>query len=329
MKIGPVTLLSPTVLAPLAGVTNLPFRLLAKENGCGLVCSEMISSNGLVYRSGKTHTLLKSLAEEKPLSVQIFGSDPFMMAEAAAIVEASGADILDVNFGCPVKKVLKTGSGAALMRDVFKAEAILRAVRSAVRIPLTIKIRTGWDKSGRQALDLARMAESTGADAVAVHPRTVQQMFQGTADWSVIAAVKQSISIPVIGNGDITSPEAAAAMFARTGCDAVMVGRHAMGNPWIFSQIDACLNSVQVPSVNIARRREIMIRYVKASVHHLGEKPACPMMRSRLGWFVRGLPDSGRFRESVKYVSSEKEAVERIESYMNRIQLLENSSATQ
>jgi nifR3 family TIM-barrel protein len=327
MNIGSITLSSPTVLAPLAGITNLPFRLIAKENGCGLVCSEMISSNGLVYRSGKTHTMLESVAEEKPLSVQIFGSDPFMMAEAAVMVEASGADILDINFGCSVKKVLKTGSGAALMRDVFKAEAILRAVRSAIRIPLTIKIRTGWDKSGKQALDIARMAEGAGVDAIAVHPRTAQQMFQGNADWSVIAAVKQSVSIPIIGNGDIDSPETAADMFAQTGCDAVMVGRHAMGNPWIFSQIDARLRSIQHPLVNIARRREIMIRYVKVSVRHLGEKLACPMMRSRLGWFVRGLPESSRFRESVKYVSSEKDAVQRIESYMDRL-ILQDAAVT-
>lgn len=319
MKIGSITLKSQTVLAPLAGITNLPFRLIAKENGCGLVCSEMISSNGLVYNSSKTHTMLESVSEEKPLSVQIFGSDPFMMAEAAAMVEASGADILDINFGCSVKKVLKTGSGVALMRDIVKSEAILRAVRSAISIPLTIKIRTGWDKSGKQALDIARMAEGAGVDAIAVHPRTAQQMFQGNADWSVIAAVKQSVSIPVIGNGDITSPEAAIDMFEQTGCDAVMVGRYAMGNPWIFSQIDARLHSRQIPLVNIARRREIMIRYVNASVCHFGEKLACPMMRSRLGWFVRGLPESSRFRESVKYVSSEKEAVEQIESYMDRL----------
>jgi tRNA-dihydrouridine synthase B len=326
MKIGNITLSSPTVLAPMAGITNLPLRLIAKENGCGLVCSEMVSANGLIYNSGKTRSMLAGCPEEKPLSIQIFGSDPFIMAEAAALVEASGVDILDINFGCSVKKVLRTGSGSALMRDVVKSEAILRAVRDAIRIPLTIKIRTGWDKSGNQAVAIAKAAQDCGADAIALHPRTAQQLFQGKADWSVIAAVKRSLSIPVIGNGDVTSAEAAVEMLDQTGCDAVMIGRCAVGDPWIFSRINARLNRCEAPVVDIARRREIMIRYVETSVGHLGEKTACLMMRSRLGWFVRGLPESSRFRESVKYVSSEIEAVERIESYMDRLILQEQAT---
>ncbi len=316
MKIGNVSLSNPTVMAPLAGITDLPFRIIAKEGGCGLVCSEMISSNGLIYNSGKTRRMLESLQEEKPLSVQIFGSDPFIMAEAASMVEEAGADILDINLGCSVKKVLKTGAGSALMRDIFRAEAIIRSVRSAIRIPLTIKIRSGWDKSGRQALGIARMAEDCGADAITVHPRTAQQGFLGKADWSVIAAVKQSISIPVIGNGDIISPESALLMFEQTGCDAVMVGRYAIGNPWIFSQITEMLSGRHVPSVDIARRHEIMIRYLKASVSFHGEQKACKMMRGRLSLFVKGLPSSSRFRESIKSISSENEALEMIESYM-------------
>ena len=319
MNIGSITLSSPTVLAPLAGITNLPFRLIAKEYGCGLVCSEMLSSNGLTYLSGKTRKMLESTPEEKPLSIQIFGSSPAAMAEAAAMVEASGADILDINFGCSVKKVLKTGSGAALMRDRFKAEAVLCAVRKAIRIPLTIKIRTGWDPSGNQAVDIAKTAEDSGVNAVAVHPRTAHQLFQGKADWSVITAVKQSVSIPVIGNGDITSPQDAFNMFDQTGCDAVMVGRHAMSNPWIFAQIDALMHRQEIPEVDIAGRRETMIRFVKASVCYLGEKSACLTMRSRLGWFVKGLECSSRFRESIKYVSSETEAISRIDDFMDSL----------
>ncbi|MGB5749919.1 MAG: tRNA-dihydrouridine synthase, partial [Desulfobacterales bacterium] len=193
MHIGSLTLENNTVLAPLAGITNLPFRLLAKEAGCGLVCSEMISSHGLVYRSEKTLKLLDSALEEKPLSVQIFGAKPDIMAEAAAIVESSGADIVDINFGCSVRKVLRTGSGAALMRTPDLAQELLKAVRRAVRIPLTIKIRSGWDASGAQAVNISRIAENCGVDAVTVHPRTSGQLFGGRADWSIIAAVKEKV----------------------------------------------------------------------------------------------------------------------------------------
>jgi len=205
MKIGTVTLDNNVILAPLAGITNLPFRLMAKQAGCGLVCSEMVSSHGLVYKSGKTEQMLDSAAEEKPLSVQIFGARPDIMAEAAAMVEAMGADILDINFGCAVRKVVKTGSGVALMNTPEIAQALLKAVRKTIRIPLTIKIRSGWDASGEQALHIARIAEDCGVDAVAVHPRTARQLFSGRADWSIIAAVKEKVAIPVIGNGDIFS----------------------------------------------------------------------------------------------------------------------------
>ena len=195
MKIGSVTLENQTILAPLAGITNLPFRLLAKEAGCALVCSEMISAYGLYHRSPKTIRLMDSSPDEKPLSVQIFGADPAIMAEAASMVEASGADILDINFGCSVRKILKTGSGAALMKAPALSEKILKAVRASIRIPLTIKIRTGWETSGQQAYILAEMAEACGVDAIAVHPRTATQGFAGRADWSIISAVKKKVAI--------------------------------------------------------------------------------------------------------------------------------------
>jgi len=320
MNIGSVRVASPTVLAPLAGITNLPLRLLAKEAGCGLVCSEMISSNGLVHQSEKTHRLMDSASQEKPLSVQIFGSDPGIMAEAARIVEAAGADIVDINFGCSVRKVLKTGSGAALMRSPGLAREILRAVRKAVRIPVTIKIRSGWDVSGSQAFEIADIAEACGIDALAVHPRTASQGFRGLADWKIIAAVTKQVKIPVIGNGDIQAPEDALSMFDQTGCDGVMVGRAAIGNPWIFEGIQVLLaNRGPYDQPGLEQRFEGMLRYLRASVVYFGEKHACYMMRSRLSWFVKGLRNASHFRESIKKISTEKQAVDLIRAYQQTL----------
>jgi len=317
MKIGSVVLDNITILAPLAGITNLPFRLLAKASGCGLVCSEMISANGLVHRSSRTHELLESRIEEKPLSVQIFGSDPYIMAEAAAIVEASGADILDINFGCSVKKVLKTGSGAALMKVPGKAEKIFLAVRKAISIPLTVKMRAGWEKSGREAFAIAKVAEAGGVDGITVHPRLATQGFGGKADWSLITAIKNSVSIPVIGNGDIVTPEDVLTMKMKTGCDAVMVGRAAIGNPWLFSQVTSLMNGNESVSPDLSERFDAMTKYVNISIECFGEKRACRMMRSHLGWFVKGLRYSSRFRESIKGLSTEREALSLIGEYKN------------
>ena len=319
MQIGSLTLENNTILAPLAGITNLPFRLLAKEAGCGLVCSEMISSHGLVYKSEKTLKMLDSTPEEKPRSVQIFGAKPDIMAGAAAIVESSGADIVDINFGCSVRKVIRTGSGAALMRTPDLAEEILKTVRRAVSIPLTIKIRSGWDASGVQAVHISRIAENCGVDGVTVHPRTAGQLFAGRADWSIIAAVKEKVSIPVIGNGDIMSVDDAVRMLDETGCDAVMIGRKAIGNPDIFSHLLARINGEDDIEEDIAHRFELMIRYMKASVKYIGEEQACRMMRSRLGWFTKGMHKSSQFREAIKHLSSEREGVELIEDYRNSL----------
>ena len=320
MKIGSVQLANPSVLAPLAGITDLPFRLLAKEAGCGLVCSEMISSNGLVHGSPKTLKMLNSCPEEKPLSIQIFGSDPAIMAEAAQLVESAGADILDINFGCSVKKIVKTGAGVALMRDPQVAEKILAAVRKAISIPLTIKIRSGWDASGSQALLISRIAEASGVDAIAVHPRTASQGFRGKAQWAIITEVKRAVRMPVIGNGDINSGQDALRMEAFTDCDGVMIGRAAIGNPWIFSQYLALKNGRLPMEIDLDRRFEIIIRYVRSLIDYHGEVHACRMLRSRLGWFVKGMHSSSRFRESIKHIRTEADVMDLIEAYKSALE---------
>jgi nifR3 family TIM-barrel protein len=268
--------------------------------------------------------MLDSTPEEKPLSVQLFGAKPGIMAEAAAIVEAGGADIVDINFGCSVRKVIRTGSGAALMRTPDLAEDLLKAVRRAVRIALTIKIRTGWDASGQQAVNISRIAENCGVDAVTVHPRTAGQLFSGRADWSIIAAVKEKVSIPVIGNGDIMSADDAVRMLDQTGCDGVMIGRKAIGNPDILARVVARIKGQEDVAEDSARRFDLMIRYLQASVKYLGEEHACRMMRSRLGWFTKGLHKSSRFREAIKHLSSERQGVELIKAYQDSMQRHDN-----
>ncbi len=315
MKIGRVKLSTPLILAPMAGVTHMPFRVLAREAGCSLVCSEMISANGLFYGSEETRQMLVISEAERPVSVQLFGRDPEIMAEAASEAEKAGADIVDVNFGCAVKKVLRHGAGASLMREPKLAESILKAMRKALRVPLTVKIRKGWDKAGKQALELSKIAEHCGADAVTVHARTVGQGFAGAADWQLVGSVKKSASIPVIGNGDVRKPEDAGEMIRQTGCDAVMIGRAAMGCPWIFIQALAALNNEPIPAVAPEEKFSLMRRYTKKMIEHFGEQKACRMLRSRLGWFSRGLPAASVFRRSVTAIKTPQDAEELISSY--------------
>jgi nifR3 family TIM-barrel protein len=324
MQIGALKLENDIILAPLAGITNLPFRLMAKASGCGLVCSEMVSANGLIHRSPKTLNMLATEPAEKPLSIQIFGSEPSIMADAAAMVEASGADIIDINFGCSVRKVVKTGAGVALMRTPGLAEDIIKAVRASVRIPLTIKIRTGWTASAEQALRISQIAEDCGVDAVSVHPRTAAQRFEGQADWAVIAGLKKRLQIPVIGNGDIRQPGDADRMRAQTGCDAVMIGRRAIGFPWIFSQIKALFEGREPQVPELAERFDLMEDYARTSVRCMGEKMACRVLRSRLCWFVKGLPHNSKFRENISRLQSESEAVDKIRLFEQ--QLLHSAS---
>jgi len=317
--IGKLILENRTVLAPMAGITDVPFRRMARKNGCALVCSEMVSANGMVQGSPKTLAYLAVSEDERPVSIQIFGKDPAVMAEAAVMAEERGADIIDINFGCSVRKILKNGYGAALMKDLPAAEKMLGAVRKAISVPLTIKIRSGWDASGNEALELARMAEGTGVDAVAVHPRTVSQLFRGYADWSVIRKVSQAVSVPVIGNGDIMTPEDCRDMLLQTGCEAVMIGRAAVSNPWIFRQTAALLSNRPVPETSPEDRRRALLEYIDNVVDAIGEERASKKMRSRLGWLVKGLPHAARFREEIKGIETKQQAKLLVSDYFNAI----------
>jgi len=305
-----------TFLAPLAGITNLPFRQLVKGCGCAVVCSEMVSAKGIFYNSEKTLTLLRSHETEQPLSVQIFGSEPASMARAASFIhEAGTADILDINFGCSVKKVVKQGAGVALMKEPDIARDILTAVRNATTLPFTIKIRSGWDYSGNQAMTLAKIAQDAGVDAIVMHPRTAVQGFRGSADWTLIKQLKKEIDLPVIGNGDINSPEDGVRMMEETGCDAVMVGRAAMANPFILSQIEelskTCSYTRPGPGDIFRKMEELTQLYVD----YFGEQTACKMLRGRLSWFVKGLPGASAFRSELSKLKSVSQTMTLILNY--------------
>jgi nifR3 family TIM-barrel protein len=321
VKIGNVEIKNPVILAPLAGITNLPFREICKNQGAGLVCSEMISSNGLIYNSGKTFSMLKSSESEKPLSIQIFGYDPEIMADAAKIIEEnSDAQIIDINMGCSVRKILKSNSGSALMKEPDRAEKIFTAIKKAVKLPLTVKIRSGWDSSGEDAILISKIAQTCGLDAVAVHPRTAKQGFTGSADWSLIEKIKKTLSIPVIGNGDIKNYHDALKMFDETDCDAVMIGRASISNPFIFREINQALNKEKPSEITVEEHFFLMKFYFESTIKYFGEETACKMMRSRLSWFVRGLPHNTSFKEKIKNITSRRHGLEIIEEYKSTLE---------
>ena len=319
MHIGPLTIDPPTVLAPLAGITHLPFRLVAKACGCGLVVSEMVSASGIWFDSKKTLQLMDSDPAERPLAIQIFGADPKIMAHAALKVQEAGADLVDINFGCAVRKVVKTGSGVALMNDLCKAEDILTAVTGAVDIPVTIKIRAGWQPDGRQALALGQIAENVGVAAVSLHPRTAQQGFGGRADWHLITALRRHLSIPVIGTGDILTAGDALRMMDETGCQAVMIGRAAMAKPWIFRQINDLINGREATAADLDTHFDIMRRYTRHAVAYFGEEHACRMLRGRLNCFVKGLPHATDFRRDISNLADIDEALALIHTFEQRL----------
>ncbi len=319
MKIGSLTFSNPLIMAPMAGITNLPFRRIVKEMGCALVSTEMISANGLIRHGKKTESFLESIPSEHPLSVQLFGSDPKTMAEAAVIATERGADIVDINFGCPAKKVLKNGAGAALMRDIRLCRRLLTEVRKAISIPLTIKIRTGWIPSGEEAFALTQIAEECGVDAVTIHPRTVAQKFGGISDWSLISRIKEKSTVPIIGNGDVLTPHDVLKMLAETGCDGVMIGRGAVGNPWLFRQSSDLLKDKTPSPVTLDMRKKVILKHIDYAVEYWGEYRAALMLRSLLPKYVRSLPQCGRFREKVVRVTTKQEAVDGVCDYFDAL----------
>ena len=297
MQIGPIKLVNPVILAPMAGVTDLPFRLLAKEMGCGLVYSEMVSDKGLLYKNNHTMDMLKIDERERPVAMQIFGSEPESMAKAAQFVEAAGTNIIDINMGCPTPKIIKNGSGAALMCQPELAYRIMVNVVEAVKVPVTVKIRKGWNQNSINAVEMAKLAEKAGIAAVAIHGRTREQFYSGEADWSIIRQVKESVGIPVIGNGDIRTPYDAESMLAETGCDGLMIGRGAQGNPWIFRQVTQYLATGEVLALPTASERlSVMLRHLDMLVEYKGEYLGIREMRRHGAWYTKGLHHSSELR---------------------------------
>jgi tRNA-dihydrouridine synthase B len=305
LRIGSVVMENPLILAPMAGVTDLPFRLLCKEQGAGLLCMEMVSAKAILYKNRNTEELLKIDEKEHPVSLQLFGDDPEVLAEGFRQIRDRSFDLLDFNMGCPVPKVVNNGEGSALMKNPLLAGKILEAMVRASDRPVTVKIRRGFDEEHVNAVEIARIAESAGVSAIAVHGRTREQYYSGKADWTIIRQVKEAVSIPVIGNGDADSPEKVRALMEETGCDGVMIGRAARGNPWIFSRTLHYLKTGVVPEAPSAEEvRAMILRHARMLLDCKGEYTGIREMRKHVAWYTAGFPHSSRLRGRVNEVKS-------------------------
>lgn len=316
MNIGNIELSAPLALAPMAGITDLPFRLICRRLGCGMTVSEMVSAKGLLYKNVKTTEMLRIDDGERPTAIQLFGSVPAELAEAARMVEASGADMIDFNMGCPVPKIVNNGEGSALMKNPHLAHDILAAMVKAVKIPVTVKFRAGWDDNNRNAVEIARAVEAAGVSAVAVHGRTRQQFYEGKADWSIIADVKQAVKVPVFGNGDIFTVADGLRMLEQTGCDGLMIGRGADGNPWLFTALAAALRGEQLPQPpSLKERLAQAAEHLEMLIAYKNEVVAVKEMRRHISAYLKGMPHAAEFRGRFHKVDTQEQFSELLAEY--------------
>lgn len=313
MEIGGVKLKNNIFLAPMAGVTDLPFRTLCREMGCGLAYSEMVSAKGMFYKSKNTHKLLETARDERPAAVQLFGSEPELLAEMAGMLENAPVDIIDVNMGCPAPKIVKNGEGSALTLRPELVGDIVAAMTASQKKPVTVKIRKGFDDGHINAVEIAKTAEKNGASAVTVHGRTREQYYSGKADWDIIREVKLAVDIPVIGNGDVSSPELAAEMLKYTGCDAVMIGRAAEGNPWIFKRILRYMETGELlPEPSPSEKIAMALRHARMLIEYKGEYVGVREMRKHISWYMKGVRGAAELRCRI----NSAESMESLESLL-------------